>query len=280
MAKSLLSIALSGARLLLFDNSCTGSQIGSPVLDAALTGRTIGGRILGASKYVTDIPFDACVLVTGNNLSTKSDTARRTVWIRLETTLDHPEERSRFKIANLLAHVREHRGSLACAALTVLRGFHIAGRPVPTPPPKPFGSFEAWSNLVRHACIWVGGHDPLTPRAEAVDQTSKLLTALVEGWAQLCKDLKSPDGITTLQALEAIVKGSGGNLTAVLCEQTRNGDLPSPQALGNLLSKCRGRPYAGRALDRKEVRGLNYWYVRAAHDRSLRSGLADLADPQ
>jgi hypothetical protein len=265
MNKSMLSIALGGARLVLFDNSATGAAIGGACLDAALTATTYSGRVLGISKFVADVPLAATFYVTGNNITLKGDTLRRVVLSRLETSEDHPEERDGFTVPDLIGSVRARRGELAVAALTILRAYIVAGRPIPDPKPPPMGGFEAWANLVRRAVHWVMGHDPLATKGEAksADKTATQLPALIEGWAQLCQACGA-GGLSTAQAIKVLENHPGDHelLRALLTESTRDGRLPSPQGLGNLLGKVRGRPVAGRSLDRVEVHGISHWFVR------------------
>jgi putative DNA primase/helicase len=253
--------------LLLLDNSETGKAVGGACLDAAITSRTICGRLLGASKFMSDLPFDVTIFITGNNLSVRADTLRRTIWTRLETTEEYPEERGGFAIPNLIEDVRTRRATLATSGLTILRGYHCAGRPTPTPKPVPMGGFEEWSRLIRFAVHWATDSDPLQTRAEArsVDQASRLLAGLIRGWARLCRVADATAGLTAQAALQALERDpqEHAGLRDLLAEQVRDGGLPSPQMLGNLLGRLRGRPYAGHTLERTEIRGLYRWFVRS-----------------
>ena len=127
------------------------------------------------------------------------------------------------------------------------------------------GGFEAWGGLVRRAVHWATGFDPCATKSEAkaVDKTATSLPALIEGWAQLCRSAGA-DGLSTAQAIQVLEDHPGDHelLRAVLTESTRDGKLPSPQGLGNSLGKVRGRPVAGRSLDRVEVHGIYRWFVR------------------
>jgi hypothetical protein len=215
------------------------------------------------------VPFYPTFLATGNNVTLKGDILRRIVGSRLESTVDRPEERDGFKIPNLLEYVRAHRGALAVAALTILRAYIVAGRPVPTyedgSKPPPMGApFDTWANLVRHAVHWATGHDPLATKGEAktTDKMEQIIPILIDGVATLCSVAKNEEltsgGI--LAALEAD-PAQLGTLRGILTEMTKDGRLPSPQQLGNLLGKARGRVRNGRTIDLKPW-GYGLWFVR------------------
>lgn len=265
MGKSLLAIALAGSRLILFDNREINSPVGGAALDAAITAQTISGRILGLTRFETDVPFNAVVVCTGNNISLQADASDRVVIARLESTVEKPAERDDWRIPGLLEFVRKRRGPLASAALTILKSFHCAGRPAPDPRPKLLGGFESWNDLIRYAVIWTVGFDPCATRgaAKSVDTTAVALPALVAGWADLCQACGA-EALSTTQALKTLAESPGAHtdLHTLLSESTRDGRLPSPQHLGNTLGRVRGRVVAGKALDRTEIHGVNQWFVR------------------
>ena len=68
-------------------------------------------------------------MATGNNLVIGADTARRTLYCRLESLHERPEDRIDFKHSDLLGYVRVNRGRLAVAAVTILRAYFAAGKP-------------------------------------------------------------------------------------------------------------------------------------------------------
>ncbi|MCG7754948.1 hypothetical protein, partial [Flavihumibacter cheonanensis] len=86
------------------------------------------GRILGLSKTVS-APLTPTWFVTGNNISFVGDTCRRVLPIRLDPRVERPEERE-FRHPDLLHFISQERPRLLVAALTVLRGFVLAGRPL------------------------------------------------------------------------------------------------------------------------------------------------------
>jgi hypothetical protein len=179
--KRLLTIALDGDSLVLIDNVT--QPLGSAALDAALTGGWVKDRLLGRNKSAT-APFTTVMCATGNNMTFRGDTPRRVVPIDLDANREHPEERDDFTHPHLLAWIREERPRLVMAALTLLRAFHVAGRPTPSDV-KRIGSFEAWSDMIRCALIWAGEKDPAAGRHVVQAESHPELEALgtfLEAW--------------------------------------------------------------------------------------------------
>lgn len=114
------------------------------------------GRLLGQSTMI-QVPQLTLWMVSGNNITLMPEAFRRCLHIRLEPMVDHPEDRTGFRFPDLLAYVREHQRELAGDALTILRAYHFAGRP--DFGLTSWGSFEAWSGLVRNSVFWVTGRD-------------------------------------------------------------------------------------------------------------------------
>ena len=104
-------------------------------------------RILGRSE-VPELSTSSLVTATGNNLTLVGDMTRRAVLCSLDPGCERPELR-RFG-SDPIATLRQHRGKYVVAALTILRAFHVAGRPRQV---DPLGSFEDWSDWVRSALI-------------------------------------------------------------------------------------------------------------------------------
>jgi hypothetical protein len=154
LRKAALAFGLEGTRLCIIDNAA--GAFGSKQLAAILTLRTISGRVLGLSKTAT-VPLRVVWAITGNNLTFKGDLARRIMHVRIDPKMEHPEHRKDFRIPNLSAYVRDERARLIVAGLTILRAFHIAGRPHNG---RPGRGFEAWCALVRSAVEWTLKVDP------------------------------------------------------------------------------------------------------------------------
>jgi hypothetical protein len=197
LRKRITSLALGGDRLVLLDN--LEGKFGNAVLDAALTATAWKDRVLGVNR-MAEAPLYMTWYATGNNVLVATDTARRTCHIRLESPHERPEARDDFRHPDLLRHVADNRSTLLAAALTILRAYCAAGRPDQGLPP--WGSFGGWSNLVRHAVVWVGMCDP--------GETRMLLQAqgdvIAEGLGLLLSALERADpdhqGLTSARIID------------------------------------------------------------------------------
>jgi hypothetical protein len=111
---------------------------------------------------------------------------------------------------------------------------------------------------------WVTGHDPLATKAEAksADKMAVLKPVLIAGWAALCQS-EGKDSLSTAQAIKVLENHPGDHelLRTTLTETTKDGKLPSPNSLGNLLGKVRGQPVEGRYLERVKS-GVGQWFVK------------------
>lgn len=108
---------------------------------------------------------------TGNNCELRADTGRRTCHVRLETAEERPELRTDFRPEKLRVYVRENRGPLLSAGLTLLRGWVGAGRPQARLPG--WGSFEGRSDVVRQCVVWAGLPDPGDTREELLGRADR-----------------------------------------------------------------------------------------------------------
>jgi hypothetical protein len=266
--KRITAIALDGTRMVLIDN--ISRPLGSSALDAVLTGTAWSERILGRSERV-DLPLLTVWYASGNNITFKGDTARRSLHVRLDSDLDKPELRADFKHPALLTWTHEHRPRLVMGALTVLRAYCAAGRPAM--PVKTWGSFEGWSSLVRNAIVWAGLADPGTTRAELddVDADSTALADLLAGWTEL-PNRWGTTGCTMARALEVLHDDATGRryprLRAALGElcPTPLGQLPNARKVGYVLRRFRGRVANGRKLRTRVLEGNQLWFVQHLRD--------------
>lgn len=201
--KQVTTEALAGSACIVIDN-VTGS-FKSATLDRILTSGKHRARILGGNKNF-DGPMRAVWWASGNNIDTSDDMAsRRIAPIELVSRTDRPEDRTGFDAdgtdgesgtAALRAKVRRKRWEYLAAGLTILRTWHMAGRPCASL--SAWGSFESWSRVVRGAIVHAGGVDPGVAHEEFRDAASTdvgHLRGLLEGWQDATQSqLLSPDG--------------------------------------------------------------------------------------
>jgi hypothetical protein len=110
--------------------------------------------VLGVSERIT-VPNRATIVATGNNLRLRGDLPRRCYRIRLDAKSARPFQRSGFRHDPLQPWVREQRGALVAALLTLARAWHVAGRP-PAPEARTLGSFETWVETIGGILALVG----------------------------------------------------------------------------------------------------------------------------
>lgn len=261
--KKVTSVLLAGEQIVLIDN-VTG-MLGGASLDALLTGTSWSDRILGQSKMTGKLAALTIWYATGNNMIFEADTSRRALTVRLQSQEENPEEREGFRHPNLLAWVKANRGRLATAAVTILRAYHVAGRPKLGL--AEWGSFEGWSNLVRNAVVWLGMDDPGATRQEVREQSDReagLLRQLLAAW-----ESGDPGGFgMTVQ--EAIGKAASGNelLQAVFAEIGTPGKPPSSRSIGMKLHHLRARVTGGKFFDRRKGVGHSVvWAVESSESQ-------------
>lgn len=252
--KRITTIAMDAEQLVSVDN--IEGRWGSPTMCIALTSDEWGDRVLGGQASYKG-PLLTTWLGTGNNVTLAGDMVRRVAHIRLVTREERPESRDGFAIPNLETYVRAHRPRLVRHALTILRGWHAAGRP-PAKIPN-WGSYEGWSAVVRQAIVWAGLKDPVEGQRalrEASDTDTDQLVSLIDGLAAVTFSTSK------LTAGEVVVKSkeekTGASLREAL-ESYANGKQISAKGVGRLLLRLRGRILDGRFIAAEKDQHRKQW---------------------
>lgn len=264
MRKHMLCLAIAGDEFALFDN--VAGELGGLTLDAVLTGTQFKGRVLGESREVS-VAMNTTFVATANNCTITGDLCRRTIHIRLSSSLENPEERDDFEIPNILHHVREHRNELLTDALTILRAYCVAGKP--DMKLSTMGSFEDWSAMVRNPLVWSGEADPWETRmdfAKRADSNVQILAELLRTWRPVDPD---DNGVTVAQLLHRIEANPQYyiDLKGAICDSCncKGGAMPCSKLLGKRLSSIRDRVYRGHRLVSDPNRdGVMVWRVESA----------------
>lgn len=189
--KRLGAALMAGDSVISIDN-CE-RPLGGDFLCQTLTQPMVKTRVLGQSINV-EVPCNAAMFATGNNLTFMGDMTRRALLCSLDPQVERPELRA-FAV-NPLDIIEAERGRYVAAGLTVLRAFHVAGRPQQA---APLGSFTEWSRWVRDALQWLDEKDPAETmeKVRGADPKLEALTTVIDQWATVI-------GSTRVSAREVI----------------------------------------------------------------------------
>jgi hypothetical protein len=274
LRKRITSLAISGERMVLFDN--LSGLFGDAVLDAALTATSWTDRLLGQNRMVR-VPLYVTWYATGNNVQIGGDTTRRTCYIRLESDREDPESRDDFKYPDLLSYVKANRGKLLAAGLTILQAYCDAGRP--NQMLHPWGSFEGWSNLVRQAVAWATDEDPAETRMMlevASDTVYGNMSVVLE-----CLEQMDPlgRGMFAAEIIQRMFKPQPDDSRPLLFDECKDalesilGKADAP-TLGRKLRSYRRRVFNGRLIDHapgSEHKAAR-WLVQKAKPKTGKGG--------
>jgi hypothetical protein len=197
---------LSGNTIVSFDNCSV--EVEGEMFCQALTQRELRVRELGFSRNVK-VPITALLVVNGNNLVIANDLTRRTLLSQLDAGMERPETRTfKRKVDNV---AREFRGVLVAAALTFLRGWHVAYAAGTRVNVKPLGSFEDWSHRIRCPLLWLDRADPCESikTIRANDPLRSLLNTVLIQWEIA---LGNTDSFTVQQVIDKATKLAAGQL--------------------------------------------------------------------
>jgi hypothetical protein len=263
--RKVLTAALqNGDGMIVFDNVDT--EIRSAALDRFLTSTQWSDRLLGKSQMVS-LPNLTVPIITTNNGTIGSDTARRSIAISLSPLEERPEDRE-FRIPDIEAYVIANRHRLVVAAIRIVQ-WHFS-RQCPQQETcsyrdadgndriakvKRFGSFEGWSAVVRQALLGVGLPDPvLTGEClKAADDVGAAFRGFLEAWRdwdqnwsgsakQMLQALDADQSEPALALMDAIhvLVGEAG------VDDNRS---PKPTALGNAIRRQRKRNYSNLRVE-------------------------------
>lgn len=232
--KFITSVLVAGASMVVLDN-ITG-RVDSAPLARVLTAEIWEDRLLGVSRQVR--PLNRAVWVaTGNQVSLSRELARRTLWIRLEPDVERPELRTGFRHPDLLRWVREQRGQLVAACLTLARAWVVKGRPRGSEVlGTMFGSYDSWLDVVGGVLAVAGIESLLANRDSTSDQGDDELTPwrmFIHLWREGIEQNMLPREAHAHQLLDVAEK-SGLEVEAM-------GFQSQLKRLGKALSKIEGR---------------------------------------
>ena len=154
--KKLLSLVISGRRLVLLDN--LKGHLNSPSFEAYTTSATFGGRILGGSREFTG-EAGATILITGNGLTFTPDLRRRALLVELFMRELRAEDRS-FRRRLTPATITAMRPRILSALWGIVTAWNLAGRP---PASRMNTSFPEWCETIGGMVEFAGWGCPTAP---------------------------------------------------------------------------------------------------------------------
>lgn len=245
LEKRLSALILAGESMVVLDNiECL---VRSSYLCQISTQPAVTIRPLFSATTVA-MPTDITVIMDGNNVSLAGDVTRRANTIRLDAGTERPDRRVFDR--DPLAYVRQHRGRLITAALTVVRAYIAAG--CPAVDATPYGSFGDWDRWVRRPLLWLGAADPLGAADAMRDEDPDLaaMRGLYSAWWDCYADAEKSAADVIRDARSGAHRLDGGDDYRDLRDalQLALGDRIDPRTLGYWL-----RRHRGRIIDKRKV---------------------------
>lgn len=143
--KSITSILRSTtAPYVVFDNVDPKTVVKSGIFAGLLTSGKWEDRILGVSEDVT-LVNDRMWVLTGNNIRIGEDIARRSFTTRIDSGVEHPEDRTDFAIQDIKGYTRDRRADLVASLIIIARHWVQEGMKVD---PVRSDDFERWQSVM------------------------------------------------------------------------------------------------------------------------------------
>lgn len=248
--KVLLASLMNAPSVLCFDN-CMTDIFPYKALCSALTEEFITGRILGFSKMMT-VSTRILFLSSGNNINPAGDMNRRVISSYLDPACETPAAR-KFK-NEPVAMVHSRREYYVSLALTVIRAWIVAGRPITEV--KPVATYTDWSNLCRQPLLWLGWPDPAHSIFHSIkqDPDREILGRLLHAWYENLD--RRP---TTIR--DATNKANHELLTVFMDIAGDHGSINNKR-LGKWISRHSGRIVDGLKFEKdSSTRSAEAWRV-------------------
>jgi hypothetical protein len=250
--KTITAALLDGQSVIAWDEAHT---IAGKSLASILTAEYYSARLLGTSRMLT-VRNRFTQIALGNNVQVIGDMRRRVVPCRIVPAEERPEHRDNWRHRELTTWVRENRGPLLWAALTIWRNWDVQGRPEAT---ITMGSFEHWGRAIGGALEAAGIKGFGTNTADWLSYSED-----EDGWGTHLRQLRerfADRWFTTTAVAEAI---EAGMLRRPPTKRDDNKTLAAQ--LGYLYRGRRENPCEGHWLIRSQARdsadGSYTWAVR------------------
>lgn len=267
-------LSITTGPVVVLDN--VSGALKSSTLAGLLTTDLWDDRPLGSTSW-TRSTNDRIWTVTGNNISIGGDLPRRTIRTVIDPGQPNPELRTGFSIENLEMWVKERRGELLCALLTLVRAWVAAGKPLPVE--RASDSYARWvrtvDGILTNAGI-DGQFDHVSTQVEVGtddDEWAVFLEAVHKAYRDrswTAKELLGDIDTGNLIAPGLIPADALPDELAAKAAKHPKGPVGIAKSLGRWLANREGRWAGGRAVRcvGKDRDGIKEWQIRANSDRS------------
>ena len=229
----------------------------SSALAGLLTSDQWDDRLLGGNEWANTVN-DRLWTITGNNIHIGGDLPRRTIRTVIDPGVPNPEQRTNFAIADLERWVKNRRGELLHALLTIVRSWVVAGRPVP--PEHASDGYAHWvrtiAGILANAGV-PGGFDDKSTQVSVGgddDEWAVFLHAVHDAYG---------DDPWTVKALLSDIDAGGVIATGRIAHDALPGELADkaarhPHGLAGISKSL------GRWLSNRQGRWAGHFVVRPA----------------
>jgi len=260
--KSITSTLMKGQTVVIIDN--VDGVLYSPSLATVLTTPIWKDRLLGHSEDAL-IPNTVCWMANGNNLKLKGDLPRRAYWVKIDAQEAQPWLRppEKFLHPHLIPWLKEHRGEILAAILTLARAWVMAGKPAPRAPIV-IGSFPRWCEVIGGILEYGGITGFLSNLEEmytAMDSETPAWEVFLELWHQTFGDKE-----VRLAEVTELAKDDSGFAYYVPETAGNVEDKGFSRKLGNAMSRREGVRFANGYVIEKgtgKKHGIG-WIVKPA----------------
>lgn len=199
--KAITTILLYGRSVICIDN--IDGVLDSTSLATVLTARVWRDRILGRNEEVL-LPNISTWIANGNNIRLAGDLPRRAYRARLDAQLAQPwlRQPTEFKHPDLIKWVRQKRGDIIAAMLTVARAWVVASKPKPNDSVS-IGSYESFCEVLGGILDYIkveGFLGNLQQMYSEMDVETPQWGSFLEAWQEVFGD----SGVTVAELVKTL----------------------------------------------------------------------------
>ncbi len=268
--KQLTTVALMKHPFIVFDNA--EGRINAPKLNILVSEGQLNARQFGTIDKELHAECMTLFYINGNGLRISADLVRRTILFCLNSF----EERSSDAVYNrdIEAYTLEHRVEIWKSIITILRYSIQRTAELATQfPMRALAGFEAWSRVVRRACLLCGLEDPARSQdlLYAADPERQELETVIAAWQAAYGE----QDICVSDVIRAAGQSAGGDPSVqTAAERLLDAWSDAIPRRGELSARI-----IGAWLQRRQRRPVNGWMIahvgkgeRGAYWRLVRHG--------